>query len=70
MNIAALEEIRARLHDRKLTVVAAQTGLHYNTVYRIANGTSKDPAYSVIKRLADYLDQEEGGDRGRHNADI
>ena len=69
MAIAALEEIRERLHDRKLTIVAQQTGLHYNTIYRIANGTSKDPAYSVVKRLSEYLDQE-GGDRGRHNADI
>jgi transcriptional regulator with XRE-family HTH domain len=69
MSIAALEEIRERLHDRKLTVVAQSTGLHYNTVYRIANGSSKDPAYSVIKRLSDYLDQE-GGDRGGYNKDI
>jgi len=69
MAIAALEEIRERLHDRKLTVVAQHTGLHYNTIYRIANGTSKDPAYSVVKRLSEYLDQE-GGDRGRHNANI
>lgn len=69
MSLRLLEEIRENLHDRKLTVVADCTGLHYNTVYRIANGKSKDPAYSVIKRLSDYLDQE-GGSRGGHNKNI
>lgn len=60
-----LDKIRERLTDRKLTVVAKRTGLHYNTVYRIANGSSKDPAYSVIKRLSDYL-REEGEHGGHH----
>lgn len=58
MALATLDELREKLHDRKLTVVAEKTGLHYNTVYRLAKGMSTDPAYSVVKRISEYFEQE------------
>ena len=54
--MSSINEIRAKLKDRRLTVVAEQTGLHYNTVWRIATGRNSDPSYGVVKRLAEYLE--------------
>ena len=50
-----LEQVRHALQDRTLTKVAAATGLAYNTVLRVANGTDKSVSYDVVKRLSDYL---------------
>lgn len=54
-----VEQVIERLKDRKLTVVAERTGLHYQTVLRISKGNFKEVSYSVIKSLSDYLT---GGD--------
>jgi transcriptional regulator with XRE-family HTH domain len=51
-----LEEIRQRLFDRRLNVVAEATGLHYNTVRNIAIGHNTNPTYGVLKALSDYLE--------------
>ena len=50
-----LEEIRKRLEDRRLNMVAEATGLHYNTVRNIAVGENTNPTYEVFKALSDYL---------------
>lgn len=50
-----LEEVREKLHDRKLTAVADATGLHYQTVYRVAKSIDKSVSYDVVKKLSDYL---------------
>jgi len=50
-----LEEIKKRLEDRRLNMVAEATGLHYNTVRNIAAGENTNPTYEVIKALSDYL---------------
>lgn len=49
-----LQEIRVRLKDRKLTVVAAATGIHKATLYRLVNDEVQ-PAYETVKTLSDYL---------------
>lgn len=48
-----IEQIRERLKDRQLNAVAKKTGLHSNTVYKIANGAGAN--YETIKKLSDYL---------------
>jgi transcriptional regulator with XRE-family HTH domain len=50
-----LEDIRKRLEDRRLNMVADATGLHYNTVRNIAAGENTNPTYEVLKALSDYL---------------
>ena len=50
-----LEQIREGLKDRKLTEVAKNTGLHYNTVRAVASGHKTNPMYNVAKVLSDYL---------------
>jgi len=51
-----LEEIRKRLQDRRLDVVAFATGLHPNSVARIRDGKNKDPKHSTLAALSDYLE--------------
>lgn len=51
----SLEQVKARLRDRRLAVVAEATGLTYNTLWRIMNERTKSVSYDVVKRLSDYL---------------
>jgi transcriptional regulator with XRE-family HTH domain len=55
-----LEQIRAGLADRKAKVVAAETGLTYMTVWRIANGKEGNPKFATLKVLSDYLTRKVG----------
>lgn len=49
-----IEEIRKALSDRKLTAVAASTGLHSATLYRIAKG-EVTPHHATLQVLINYL---------------
>jgi hypothetical protein len=51
-----LEQIRERLADRRLMVVAEKTGLHYNTVLAVRKG-KKSVEYQVVKALSDYFSE-------------
>lgn len=55
-----LEQIQAALADRKAKVVAAETGLNYMTVWRIANGKETNPKFATVKVLSDYLTRKPG----------
>lgn len=50
-----IDEIRAALQDRRLTVIAAQTGLHYNTISAIKRGDQTNPQYDTMIKLSTYL---------------
>lgn len=50
-----LDQIREALHDRYPGIVAQATGLHYNTVNKIKNGTATNVGYKTLKALSDYL---------------
>lgn len=53
----ALETIRDMLQDRNLREVSRQSKVHYNVIYRLANGT-KNPAYATVRKLSDYLERK------------
>lgn len=53
------DEICTRLADRRIDLVAKATGLHYNTVRVIRDGTAKNPTYRVLRALSDYLEGRE-----------
>ena len=55
-----LQEIRDRLKDRNLRAVAESAGVHYNTLCRLANG-STDPSYSVVTKIIEYLKKNARG---------
>jgi hypothetical protein len=44
-----LDEIRQGLQDRRLTVVAQATGLHYNTVRAISTGENTNPTNETMQ---------------------
>lgn len=50
-----LEEIAERLKDRRLYRVAEVTGLSYQTIRTIVNGTNKNPTIETVQLLEDYL---------------
>tara|TARA_R110002153_G_scaffold50989_3_gene143435 strand:- start:1055 stop:1258 length:204 start_codon:yes stop_codon:yes gene_type:complete len=50
-----VEEIRAALQDRVLTVVAREAGVNRNTLAMIRNGRETNLTTSTIKALSDYL---------------
>jgi len=52
--VLTIEQARHLLADRNLREVARGSGLHYNIVYRVANGTTR-PSYDTVKALSDYL---------------
>lgn len=56
-----LEEIRSALKDRRTGIVAKAIGVRIGTVTDIRNGVTKNPSYSVIKALSDYLSPPVGG---------
>ena len=50
-----LEDIRTRLKDRRLPVVAQATGIHPNTLREVRDNPLANPTYKVFKLLNDYL---------------
>ena len=50
-----LDQIRAALRDRRPGVVAAATGLHYNTVRDVRDNPEANPTYKVLAALDAYL---------------
>lgn len=51
-----LDEIRHALQDRNLSIVAQKTGLHYQTIWRIARGARPDFTYDTIRRVSEYIE--------------
>lgn len=62
----SLKTIKAMLTDKNLAAVAKKTGLHTETVRRIAVGLSTNPDYKTMEALSDYVDEQleamKGGD--------
>ena len=54
-----LERIRRMLADRNLAKVAAQTGLHENTIRAIASGKNINPTLTTLDKLIEYLRQKD-----------
>jgi hypothetical protein len=50
-----LEEVREKLLDRRIDMVADATGLHYSTVCDVRSGKNDNPSYKTVKALSDYF---------------
>jgi DNA-binding response OmpR family regulator len=50
-----LEQIRAALADRKVSVVSRATQVHPNTIRNILKDSAANPTHRVVKALSDYL---------------
>lgn len=53
-----VEEIRRKLHGMNIKKVSRDTGLHFNTIYSIANGKKTNPTYNVVLKLSEYFGEE------------
>lgn len=51
-----IEAIRLALRDRRISMVAEATGLHYNTIKAVRDNEDANPSYKVLKALSDYLE--------------
>lgn len=54
-----LEQVREALKDRRLSVVARETDLAYDTVWRVASGHMRQVRYETIKAISDYLEDKQ-----------
>lgn len=52
-----LEQIRAKLKDRRLYMVAKEIGVSYPTLLAISTGKAKNPSYRIIGLICDYLER-------------
>lgn len=50
-----LDQIKERLRDSNLRAVAQSSGVNYHTLIKLMNEEGRDPAYSTVKALSDYL---------------
>jgi hypothetical protein len=54
--IMQLEEIREKLADRRLAIVANGARLHYNTLRAIRDGDKTNPTLETMRRLTEYVE--------------
>jgi transcriptional regulator with XRE-family HTH domain len=50
-----IDEIRAKLADRRLDIVSEGTGLHRSTIARIRDGKTV-PTYYALQKIAAYFE--------------
>lgn len=55
MTILTIDEIRAKLQDRRLEVVAIATELHYNTLRQIRDSKQNNVKYETLEKLSNYF---------------
>ena len=53
--LLTIEQIKHKLHDRRLEVVALATGLHYNTLRYIRDTHQKNVKYETLEKLSIYF---------------
>lgn len=51
-----LDAIKERLQHRNLRAVSKASGVKYQNILLLLKHDDRDPAYSTVKALSDYLD--------------
>lgn len=51
-----INEIRDKLADRNLVIVADGANISYGTLYKISKGEG-NPSYNSVKKVSDYLEK-------------
>jgi len=54
-HIVKIDEIRAKLADRRLDIISDETGIHRSTIARIRDGKTV-PTYYVMQKLSAYFE--------------
>jgi hypothetical protein len=55
-----LEDIRGLLKDRRVSIVAKATGIHFNTIREVRDNQDANPTYRVMTKLIEYLEGNNG----------
>jgi len=55
MNTLSISEIRNKLKDRRIKVVAEKTGLCYPTIKKIVDNLNCNPTYRTLLVLSNYI---------------
>lgn len=55
MSLLTVEQLKAKLQDRRLEVVANATGLHYNTLLTIRDSHVVNVKYETLTKLSEYF---------------
>lgn len=55
----SLQEIIEKMKDRNISKVAGAIGMHRQQLYLIVSGKNKNPKLMTIKRISDYLENNE-----------
>ena len=50
-----LDEIRKKLFDRRLSVIAKSIGVRHGTLIDLREGRTANPSYETVRRLAEYF---------------
>lgn len=53
-----LDQIRHKLKDRRLYMVAKEIGVSYPTLLSISQGKAKNPSYRIVQLICDYLEKD------------
>jgi hypothetical protein len=56
--ILTIEQIKQKLQDRRLEVVAIATGLHYSTLLYIRDTHQKNVKYETLIKLSAYFERD------------
>jgi hypothetical protein len=54
--IMSIREISDELWDKIPSKVSKATGIHYNTIRAIRDGSGLNPTHSTLQKLSDYLE--------------
>jgi DNA-binding XRE family transcriptional regulator len=54
-----IEEIREKLKDRRINIVAHKIGVHRFTLYKIRDGETKNPSSLTLIKLNEYFNEQE-----------
>lgn len=57
MELLTIEQIRAKLIDRRVSMVSEATGLHYNTIRWIRDNNDANPTLETMRKLSAYLSE-------------
>ena len=52
-----LEEIRAKLQDRRVRMVAAAIGVHHTTIYALRDDPHHIPTRRTVEAVSKYLSE-------------
>lgn len=56
--ILTIDQIKQKLQDRRLEVVAIATELHYNTLLYIRDGKQTNVKYETLAKLSAYFERD------------